>query len=310
MKKRYSILWIDDEPDSIRTSRKVLTTHLRNVGVIADITYSNPLNWGNGFKTVPEIMDCVRNPELDMVLMDYNLGDKHGSDIIAELRQTDIYVPIIYYSQQHYDELKTSLLEEDVDGVFISPRPELETRAKRILDSLLKREHKVRRMRGLLLSDTSELEAQGAGIAEKCWKFLTPEQKDIVRNKFKNYVLSSLKGNTSKIQKFDYTFDTVIGIWESRIFDASKRGYLLTKICEQLGWNEHLNNIENLCGSEQAIHIFSERNKFAHQTEDKLQASIDALTNINFPKELREELHNAESNMQKLLSAIEAREKE
>lgn len=299
-------MWIDDEPDSIRTSRRDLTAHLRKVGVIAEITYSNPLTWTNGFKTVPEIMNCVSNPELDMVLMDYNLGDKHGSDIIAELRQTDIYVPIIYYSQQHYDELKESLLKDDVDGVFISPRPELEAKAKKILDSLLKREHRVRRMRGLLLSDTSELESQGASIAERCWKFLTPEQKDTVQKKFKKHVLKSLKGNTSQINNFDYEFDTVLEIWETRIFDASKRGYLLQKIFEQLGWDEHLLNVKNLCGNEQPIHIFSKRNEFAHQTEEKLQTSIDSISDIDFSKELRESLHTAEKNMKDLINRINA----
>jgi CheY-like chemotaxis protein len=308
MKKHYSILWIDDEPDSIRTSIKDLTNHLRKVGVIAQITYSNPLDWTNGFTTVPEIMDCLKNPELDMVLMDYNLGDKHGSDIIAELRQTDIYVPIIYYSQQHYDDLKTSLLEDDVDGVFISPRPELETKAKKILDSLLKREHRVRRMRGLLLTDSSELEGQGASIAERCWNLLSEEQKVKVRTDYKKYLNKSFRKHKCILDTIDFEFVEISTFWSQRILDANKRGYLLKIIVKELGWTDHAVNISILCGGEQPIQIFSERNKFAHQTESELQALIDALPDIDFPKELREELHKAEQNLQNLLSDIEKAE--
>lgn len=308
MKKCYSILWIDDEPDSIRTSKKEITSHLRKVGVIANITYSDPTDWQDGYESVPEITQCINDPELDMVLMDYNLGHEFGSGIIAQLRKADIFVPVIYYSQQDYEHLLNSLKEQDVDGVFVSRREFLEEKVKKILDSLLKREHKVRRMRGLLLSDSSEIESQGANIAEKCWTFLTDDQKKNVRTAFSRHVKKSVRSNTSKVNKFSFTFDNITEIWENRIFDASKKGCLLRKIFEELGWSEHVDIIKDLCANnDRELHIFSERNKFAHQTEQKLNESLQ---NIDFSKEIREKLHKAEEDMEKILLDINKKEKE
>jgi CheY-like chemotaxis protein len=308
MKKNYLILWIDDEEDSVRTSIKEITQHLKATGVVANVVYSNPANWSNGYNSNEDVVKCIEDPELDMVLMDYNLGDSLGKDLIAQLRQQNVYVPVVYYSQQHFEDLQKSLLSENVDGVFIAHRDYLEERTKKILDSLLKKEHKVRRMRGLLLSDASEFEAQGAEIAEKCWSLLNNDQKTHVRSKIKGYISTSMKSLNKSFDKIDFEFDDVKEFWKLRFLDSDKRGYLLQKICEQLGWEDHKSNISCLCGKEQPIHVFSERNKFAHQTEQELQEAIDRLEGIDFPKELREELHKAEKNMKELLIAIKNKE--
>lgn len=308
MKKHYSILWIDDEEDSIRTPKKEITQHLKEIGIVAKITYSNPTAWTKGYSSDADVLQCLEDPELDMVLMDYNLGDSYGKEVIALLREQNIFVPVIYYSQQHFKDLQKSLNEENVDGVFVTHRDNLEDKTKRILNSLLNKEHKVRRMRGLLLSDASELEAQGAYIAERCWNLLEEQQKANVRKKFKKYLTNCFKRQMCVLETINFEFNDINAFWNQRILDANKRGYLLQKIVQQLGWKDHVSNINNLCGDEQPVHIFSVRNKFAHQTEKQLQASINEMEGVNFPKEIRDELHKYEKNKQDLLDAIKKQE--
>ena len=318
MKKHYSILWIDDDEDSIRTSKKDIAQYLSEKGIIAKIVYSNPYNWTSNSEYDENVKNCLDNPELDIVLMDYNLGDTFGKDIIIQLRtDNNLFLPIIYYSQQHYDDLKNSLTEENVDGVFVTHRNKLEERTKNILDSLLKKENKVRRMRGLLLSDTSEFEALGADIANRCWNFLTDEQKNTVREKVKEYCEKSVKSQKKNITKLiNSEYDNINIVWKERCLDSSKRGYLFKKILEQLNWEEHKINIKTLCQDNsnpienKHIYPFSERNRFAHQTEIDLQRRIDGSSEIDFPKELRNELHKVEENIEKLMSDIEKRENE
>lgn len=293
MKKDYLILWFDDRATSVRAPKAKIEKHLKKFGVRPLIRHFDPSEKGTGILDEEDVRTVLDNPELDMIMMDYNLTSTHGNDMIKELRTKNIFVPVVFYSQQHVDELKRTLTQDNVDGVFVSSRQGLVTKVERILSALLEKEQKVRRIRGLLLNSTSEIEARGEEVAKKAWEQLSDTNKKWVAKKFKKFCKDSAKSTTNQMEKLPDDDVDIAGIWNHRGFDSRKKGYLLEKIFEKLNWSQEKDAMKTLCDGEYALPLFIHRNDFAHQTEHSLRDRC----NGSFSKSIREELHRKNKSL-------------
>ncbi len=168
MKTEYLITIVDDNKSGLDSSMKNIKRFLDKESIMLKyepIIIAN--DWDIKEKRLKELME---NPELDMVLVDFNLDENFkGDTVIKYIRANcaNYHVPIIFYTSQDVFSLVNQVNCERAkagqgvfEGIYYSDRENLEEKANAILGSLIKKENTVQRGRGLLLSSCSEIESK------------------------------------------------------------------------------------------------------------------------------------------------------
>ena len=97
---------------------------------------------------------------VDLVLMDYNLGSEKGNDVINYIRddQNDVYTDILFYSENESE--KGLRKKSDRDGLYCSGRSELFSgdKIKKVIKTTIRKTQDLNNLRGLVMAETSELD--------------------------------------------------------------------------------------------------------------------------------------------------------
>ena len=112
---------------------------------------------------------------VDLVLMDYNLGSEKGNDVINYIRddQNDVYTDILFYSENKSEE---GLREKsNKDGLYCSERSELFSgdKIKKVIKTTIRKTQDLNNLRGLVMAETSELDE----MIKKILKLLVKKDK-------------------------------------------------------------------------------------------------------------------------------------
>ena len=158
MKLNYYVLWIEDDNSWFDTTSQLFEEIIISYGFNPKIERK---------KSLDEVADELKNNGLkkyDIFLIDFKLrNSKDGDTIIDFLRDKDIYTDIIFYSsdkQSIVDSIKEHLFE----GVYHSDRKEVEDKFEKVFKTTIKKIEEINSMRGLIIGETSELDA----IIEEC----------------------------------------------------------------------------------------------------------------------------------------------
>jgi len=134
---------------------------------------------------------------VDLVLMDYNLGSEKGNNVINYIRndQNDIYTDILFYSQ---NESEKELREKsDKDGLYCSERTELfsEDKIKKVIKTTIRKTQELNNLRGLVMAETSELDEMVKEILKLVAEKDKVEEKKIIERgpKLKNTHIDKIK---------------------------------------------------------------------------------------------------------------------
>lgn len=152
MRLKYRILWFEDNDSWFRTTSRNLDDFLEDNGFeLQAIKYSNH-NEG--------IRNILAKNDYDLILMDLNLEGAYGNDIIEEIRNEDIYTEIIFYSQSDVQEIRSTISEKGIDGLYCTSRntDEFEDKVTKIIKNTIKKVQDVNNMRGLVIAETIDLE--------------------------------------------------------------------------------------------------------------------------------------------------------
>ncbi len=157
MKLRYSILWLDDYIDDFIEDGLVnkLNTHLETEGFEPYIIPTdNP----------DKFFANLDSNKWDLILTDCNLTEKSGVEIIREIRSKSIDTEILFYTAQpelpplpEIDRL-SFLLTTKIDGV--SHQSKVYDKAKHLVDLTIQKFQHIVSMRGMIMHETSALDAQ------------------------------------------------------------------------------------------------------------------------------------------------------
>ncbi|MCK4793999.1 MAG: response regulator [Desulfobacteraceae bacterium] len=150
MSLSYKILWIDDNPTTVRSKIGQIKTFLEEQGFksVIDVIES-----GN------DIESYLLDPLLDLIVTDYKIHDDlNGKELAERIRESDAMVDIILYSQV----AGTDLYKEvgTLDGVYISNRQGLEDKIKEVIEITIRRTQRVSNMRGIVISEAIDIENQ------------------------------------------------------------------------------------------------------------------------------------------------------
>ena len=179
MKLIYKILWIEDQMNSIRGRKRVISNYIRD-----EKGFELEINEILTFEQFKETVGFESLKDYDLLLVDLNLDDNESGDgnkIIEEIRNNDIYTEIIFYSS-HYEHLINLLKENRTEGIFTSERNQIDTKAKKIIDVTLHKIQDVNNLRGLIMAEVAELDRLKKSI------LLKYNAKNLDDSRLKKYV--------------------------------------------------------------------------------------------------------------------------
>lgn len=153
MKLNYYMLWVEDDDSWYSTTSELFSETVTDFGFHPIIDRKKSLD------EVSAELASTGLQKYDILLIDFKLrNSKDGDSIIDYVRDNSIFTDIIFYSsdkQSIIDSIKENLFE----GVYHSDRNELEDKFEKVFKTTIKKVEEINSMRGLIVGETSELDA-------------------------------------------------------------------------------------------------------------------------------------------------------
>lgn len=261
---KFSILWIDDQPDKIglelENVRKILEkkNYEPSIELIKNFSKAD-LDDDSLF------LNKIKSREFDLLFIDYKLSNKVlGSNIISKIRQeNNIYVDIIFYSsdkddliEQIIDSYRGSILNY-LDDVHILPLDDTDfyEKVEQIICKIIGSWYNAHSIRGIVLSKSSKIEQMIVDIIRNAYlphkaalKIKLEEKKGNIEKSFAEKWKAALKEDDSVKHILD----------RPNNFGWNIKKLLLNCLCE----------LEVVCIDERVLKsiedIFALRNDMAH----------------------------------------------
>jgi len=154
MRLDFNVLWIDNEPGNIRGTQASVKRKLANEGFNLD-----PRNVTTIRESLAYLSDDVLRDEIDLVLVDYDLGDgPKGDTALKEIRTTLPFKEIVFYSANSPADLRDLAFKQGVQGIYCAHRNDLVDTVVGVFETLVKKVLDIDHMRGIVMGATSEID--------------------------------------------------------------------------------------------------------------------------------------------------------
>ena len=253
MSLEYQILWVDDSPDWIASIEDSIKSHLVESGYEPRIE----------LKQTAGDVDTSRLTHIDLIIIDYRLPEANGDELIKQIRGTECLTEIVFYSEE------TVPSTGHVNGVYISPRNEVEELIKKVIDETIKKAQDITLVRGFIIAEAIDVE----NILEECMAKVFEDKGEL----FSEKVINVKPPIYDAFKKFKFVQEIV----------KDRKGNL------EKGTAQHreLSDIENTM-NDLAREVFDQRNILAHSRKKIDNGGSTRLEGIN--KETREIVFNRE----------------
>lgn len=303
MRLEYRILCIDDRISSLRDLKRTIRNHNSAVGIHTDFV-DIPVEQGTFEETddfrkriFRQISTSFNENQIDLVIVDLHLGNMEGHEVVDHIRGTQtIYRPIVFYSggsptgeDRAKEQLQDGLINNNLVGksVFLSVRGrDLERDLKKICSEMHVEEHKLNASRGLLMDQTSEIDALTIEFLKRddTLTNVPEELRDTLEKDLKKVVKSQRKSAARKVTAMDEIADKDLNEISSWLSSAQP-----TQL-DSMGWNKFLRAfLKRTPGKEDTVDVHlryfnspqgsrsisSLRNAYAHQTAREIGTSHD-----------------------------------
>ncbi|GHT01933.1 hypothetical protein AGMMS49525_04190 [Bacteroidia bacterium] len=212
MNLKYSILWFENEMDSMEPLVEDIKDYVENLG----FKFSDPQIEQGG-----DNFDTIKYEDYDLILMDYKLSDNEiGSSLIKKIRDNQIYTDIVFYSSSTIPELRQAIHDQEIDGVYCVSRTAdaFLSKVKSIINVTVKKVLDLNNMRGLVMAEVSDFDDKMKQIISL---YLAKQEAD-TSNRFlterKEKLMADIKKKLEALEKSP--LDQLI---ESRDFEASHK---------------------------------------------------------------------------------------
>lgn len=253
MKLKYNILWIENETDWAESIEDQIQEYLEDLGFDFER------------KLISKEEKDINYNEYDLILMDLNLAEQpNGAELIYKIRRLDVYTDVVFYSANGIEELKAKGREKELEGVYYSGRtPDslFVKKVKAVIDSTIKKFHDIVAIRGMIMHETSSLDAQIDNLIQaylecdstiKCDKCVNKEKCQPISNDVISKMESQFNRKLELITKKN--FRTIRK--DFFLFSADYKRIVLGKLLEAHGLEDF--------SQEYKDNIINIRNKFAH----------------------------------------------
>ena len=260
MKLAFQLLVVDDQPDDLRSAVSILREHLDGKGFDlcqVDLPALSGPDW-----------DAIRNKgrSYDLVMVDYNLSQSEMGDVAAKrLRAALPYTDIIFYSAERKTELLRLLAEQQVEGVFVAHRQELDEPLVGLADVVIGKAVDLNHMRGIAMAEVAEMDMLMEELLVPVFRLDHPGIAAIAR-KTANQLKGSMKRESDRLGRDLERGGISIAVADSRIFSLQHKWIALQRLTKLLP-DSHLAPELNMMKSFQKD-VIQNRNLLAHIKED------------------------------------------
>ena len=322
MKISYKILWVDDQPKSIVDDLQDVIDFLEEFGIRADISVITAPSDQSALDRIKDsisvittssdqsildlVKDSIKDPELDILLVDYHMEGMEGDELIRQIRETDhVYLPVVFYSSSGVDAILNAAHVAQLDGVYIAARDQLIQKFKDVAQSLLNKEHTTKRTRGLLMEEVSEIDAKFKDVYEQAWGKLTEGDRGKLTNYLKEIVEEQAQYANNKSKEFPNDTTAFSSHMDkeflSKSYDTYTRWRVVRKMLNYLEYDDlGSRNILKRFGPQEEDSLLNLRNIYAHNTRLKLEEGHSDEKCV----EIRRELRHQQSNIDRIVKSI------
>lgn len=247
------MLWVEDDDSWFDTTSELFKENIDDYGFTPVIERKKSL------EEVIEEISLNSLKKYDILLIDFNLKNSTGDSIIDFLRDKDIYTDIIFYSSDK-NLILDSIREHQFEGVYHSDRKELEDKFEKVFKTTIKKIEEINSMRGLVVGETSELDAL---IEDNLMKYLEePYISKFDVNKYINEKIFVKQESKLKYLKEEYESKGIHSLLLH--IDAIRKWELLRGILKKnKDYNVFINEFL-IINAEYQVEVIEIRNKFAH----------------------------------------------
>lgn len=143
----FRILWIDDSPDWVKSIQGTIEEHIKDHGFTPNVILQ---------EDDAKIDEYVFRPDIDMIIVDYNLNEKSGDQIIKYLRKKGNFLEIIFYSQD--GTVLLDKLSAHTEHVHCAARDDVEDKIKELIDFSKYKCANLGYMRGSVIAEAIDIE--------------------------------------------------------------------------------------------------------------------------------------------------------
>lgn len=260
MKLAFQLLVVDDQPDDLRSAVSILQEHLDNKGfdlVRTDLPALSGPHW-----------DAILNQgrSYDLVMIDYNLSQPEKGDVASKRMRIALpYTDIIFYSGEPRTELLRLLAEQQVEGVFVAHRQELDEPLVGLADAVIGKAMDLNHMRGIAMAEVSEMDTLMEELLVSIFKLDRPEIHTVSEATIKRLKGSLASMSKQLDRKLEKSTNLSI-IVSDRIFSHHHKFATLKNLAELFADTNPVPSLEMLESFEDDI--TSIRNRLAHGKED------------------------------------------
>lgn len=288
MRLDFRILWIDDQPEHVKSFAESLKYKLAAMGFDLDVIQIQSLEKISGVMSDHVISDCI-----DLVLVDYDLGigsGDGGDKALLEVRARFPYKEIIFYSAADTEKLRKIAYEAKVDGVLFSTRMSLVDDATQVIENLLRKVMDIDHMRGVVMSATSDIDYLVERTLLAMYERGSQAEKDELLKSTSIQLQKKLSDWKADLEKAIAKNSLASIVKLKHVFSASDR---LTSLSNQMnGWKNNTSIYQEKL-VEYATKVVPKRNKLAHVMLNRRNGAITLVGTEKFTSEALAELRCA-----------------
>jgi len=174
MRMNFNILWVDDLADQVEPLKEAIENMLRKQGFRLNVALAANLD-----EAMKYVSDDVYNDNIDLILMDYNLGKlPDGGDVMVEVRRRCQYKDIIFYSATSTKDLSTVVAGKKIQGVFTANRTNFKYVVDGVIESIIRRTIDIDHSRGIVMGATSDIDMMIFEYLQKKFGSFSEERKN------------------------------------------------------------------------------------------------------------------------------------
>jgi CheY-like chemotaxis protein len=272
MKLEFQLLVVDDDPSSIGNAVNILKDHLESKGFSLQCKYADDL-------TDEGIRALARQSGLDfnLVAVDYNLGQHtDGANAAQKIRHELRYTDMVFYSSDPTVDLHDKLAKQQVPGVFVATRIELDEVLKGLADTVIGKAVDLNHMRGIAMAEVAEMDVLMGEVLEAAFTSDDTDLKSKAKRTLED-LLKSAEKSFGTLQKIALEGTILRVLRDGNLFSSMHRYKALSRAsrCITNKPTEAINTLKTY-----DTDILEKRNTLAHAKEDIAADGVVTLRSI------------------------------
>ena len=237
MRLDFKTLWVEDQPNAVADQSAEIAERMAEDGFDFKPIMCRSLD-----EAKSKVSDDVFNDEVDLVLVDWNLGGGvQGQQAIATVRDEGIlYKDVVFYSAaNNVQELRRLAFEAGVEGVYCATRAQLVMEVIGVFESLVKKVLDLDHSRGIVMGATSDIDRLVLETVDLVHGKIGDAEKQALVTEALGMIDERMSDHAKAFAKLREEGSMAALLKAHMLFTANDRLRMLSRILEQEAYKEH-----------------------------------------------------------------------